>query len=196
MGWKLSVSPNRPAVFLDRDGVINRDSPSYVKSWAEFEFLPGSLEAIAALTRAGLAVIVVTNQSGVGRGLMGEADLADIHRRMAAAVEAAGGRIAAIYHCPHLPDAGCACRKPSPAMVEEAARTHHLDLTSSFFVGDREKDIRCARAAGCGRALLVRSGSTPPSESALSEGGAAPDFIADDLKAAAAWILDRLRGLP
>jgi len=103
----------RPAVFLDRDGVICRNRDDYVKCWAEFEWLPGSLEAIVQLSRQGLVVVVVTNQSALARGLTSEALVEDIHQRMQAGIQESGGRISGVYVCPHRPDEGCNCRKPT-----------------------------------------------------------------------------------
>ena len=147
-----------PFVFLDRDGVINRDSDEYIKSAAEWVPLPGSLEAIAALTAAGLRCIVISNQSGIGRGLFNEATLADIHAAMRAAVEAAGGRIAAIYHCPHRPGDDCDCRKPKPGMLLRAAAELGFDARGVPLIGDKVSDIAAAVAAG---ARPIAVGSRP-----------------------------------
>ena len=107
----------RNVIFLDRDGVINRDSPDYIKSWEAFEFIPGSLEALATLTGAGYHLMVVTNQSIIGRGMVSPVVLEEIFRRMRRAVEAAGGKIHDIFFCPHHPDDHCDCRKPEPGMI-------------------------------------------------------------------------------
>jgi histidinol-phosphate phosphatase family protein len=177
-----------PAVFLDRDGVINRDSPDYVTSVAQVRFVPGSLEAIARLCARGIAVVVVTNQSAVGRGMIGEPELAAIHDHVRAAVAGAGGRLLDVLHCPHLPGTGCRCRKPAPGMVEDACRRHGIDPSRSAFVGDRAKDIECARNAGCGRAILVLSGPEDPSAE-LAAKGIRPDHTAADLAGAVDWLL-------
>lgn len=178
-----TITPPAPisAVFLDRDGVINRDSPDYIRCWDEFEFLPRSIAAIARLTRAGIRVIVITNQSIVGRGWVTPEVLADTHTRMRAAVEAGGGQIAAIYHCPHHPDDGCACRKPRPGMILRAAADHDIALARTVMIGDSAKDIACARNAGCGRAVLVQTGDYPKAAAALSSLGITPDRVARDL---------------
>lgn len=141
-------------VLIDRDGVINRDSAEYIKSVEEWQPLPGSLEAIAALTRAGFRVAVVTNQSGIGRGLLTEETLAAIHATMRAAVEAAGGRIDGIFHCPHRPDEGCDCRKPRPGLLRQAAETLGLAVEGAPFIGDKASDVDAARAAGA-KPILV-----------------------------------------
>lgn len=180
--------PPRRAVFLDRDGVINADSAAYIKGWHEFHFLPGSREAIVRLCRAGLKVVVVTNQSGVARGFISLSDIRDMHRRMAAAVRRAGGEIHGIYFCPHHPDDGCDCRKPLPGLVERAVADHGIDPAASWLVGDSERDIRCGRAAGVGTRILVRTGNGRAHGARLSEGDLL-QHVADDLAGAADWIL-------
>ncbi len=171
------------AVFLDRDGVINRDSPDYVTAWEDFEFLPGSLSAIAALSAAAIDVIIVTNQSALARGLMTPDALADIHRRLAGAVAKKGGRIRAILHCPHHPDDLCGCRKPAPGMILKAQARFGLDLARSVMIGDRATDVACGRQAGCGGTILVRSGPHDDRPK-LRQMGIVPDLIVDDLAAA------------
>ena len=169
------------AVFLDRDGVINRKAPEgdYVSSWARFEFLPGALEGLRLLAEAGPPVVVATNQRGIARGRMSEADLTDIHERMRAAVAEAGGRIDAIYHCPH--EGGCDCRKPGTGLFERAARDLDLDLRAAAVIGDRASDMEAATAIGALR-VLVRGHDEPMPP---------VDHVADDLPAAATWLLDQ-----
>jgi D-glycero-D-manno-heptose 1,7-bisphosphate phosphatase len=146
-----------PTVILDRDGVLNRRPPraEYVRRWEEFEWLPGALQALALLTRAGYRVIVVSNQAGIARGAMSDGDLDAIHARMRSDVDAAGGRIDAIYHCPHGWDDGCECRKPRPGMLFQAQRDFSLDLTRTTFIGDDDRDAEAAEAAGCPWALVT-----------------------------------------
>ena len=141
----------RPALLVDRDGVLNRRAPlgDYIKSWDEWAWLPGAREALARFHRAGYRVIVVSNQAGVARGLVTAAALEAIHARMRDDAERAGGAIDAIYTCPHHWDAGCACRKPRPGMLFAAQRDFHLDLTRTFFLGDDARDAEAAEAAGC-----------------------------------------------
>jgi D-sedoheptulose 7-phosphate isomerase len=146
-----------PTIFLDRDGVINRNRDDYVKSWSEFAFLPGACRAIARLSHAGYRVFVVTNQACVGKGLTSLTAVDDIHRRMQEQVTLAGGRIEAILLCPHRADAGCACRKPNPGLLLRARDEYGVDLSSALFIGDSVSDIRTAAAAGV-PALLVLSG--------------------------------------
>ncbi|MBF0183145.1 MAG: HAD-IIIA family hydrolase [Magnetococcales bacterium] len=151
----------RPAVLLDRDGVLNRKMPRahYVCSWQDWQWLPGALSALRRLQVAGYRVIVVTNQAGVARGAMSEADLQAIHARMQQEVEAAGGKIDAIYTCPHGWDEGCACRKPKPGMLLQAQRDFHLDLSRVWYVGDDERDGLAADAAGCRFAMVTEHSS-------------------------------------
>ena len=178
-------------VFLDRDGVINRDSPEYIKTWEEFEFLPGSLEALAMLDRNGFRVIVITNQSIIGRGMADLETLSRTHRQMVKAVAANGGRIYDIFFCPHRPEDGCDCRKPAPGLIFKARDIHDIDLSRTIMVGDSAKDIECARNAGCGTNILVKTGNGLSAFRTLSERGVRPDHQAFDLKDAAHWILSR-----
>ena len=141
----------RPAVILDRDGVLNNKPPraAYVRSWDDWEWLPGTQDALRLFKDAGYRVIVVSNQAGIARGAMTQADLANIHARMKMEVCEAGGEIDAIYYCPHGWDDGCACRKPKPGMLYQAQRDFHLDLSRTYFIGDDERDGQAAEAAGC-----------------------------------------------
>jgi len=144
------------AIFLDRDGVINRKRPEgdYVKSWEEFEFLPGALEGIRLLAGLARRLIIVTNQRGIARGRMSEADLARIHANMREAIGAAGGRIDAIYHCPHE-EGSCECRKPRPGLFLQARRDFpEIDFARSLVVGDARSDIEAARRVGAPAALI------------------------------------------
>lgn len=141
----------RPTVILDRDGVLNRKAPraEYVRSWDEWHWLPGAREAIRRFTDAGYRIIIVSNQAGINRGAMSEADLDAIHARMRADIEHEGGHIDAIYHCPHDWDEGCACRKPKPGMLLSAQKDFALDLTQTLFIGDDIRDGMAADAAEC-----------------------------------------------
>ncbi len=152
-----------PAVILDRDGVLNRKPPQahYVLTWRDWTWCSGALQALRLLREAGYRVIIASNQPGIGRGFMSEAELAAIHDRMKQDVAQAGGRIDAIYYCPHNWDAGCECRKPKPGLLYQAQREFHLDLTCTPFIGDDERDAAAAAAAECpfvrvteGRSLL------------------------------------------
>jgi len=144
-------------VFLDRDGVVNHDSPDFVRSVADWKPLPGSLEAIARLTEAGHRIVIISNQSGLARGLFDRSALDAIHAHLRAEVARAGGRIDGIFICPHLPADGCDCRKPKPGLIRQAERALGLNARDAPFVGDRASDLGAARAAGC-RPVLVESG--------------------------------------
>lgn len=141
----------RPAVFVDRDGVLNqRMAPAqYVCSVEQWQWLPGALDALRALHAAGIRVFVITNQPGIARALLDETRLSEIHAAMASDVEQAGGAVAAVYHCPHGWDDDCDCRKPRPGMLFRAQREHLLDLSRVTFFGDDERDGEAAAAAGC-----------------------------------------------
>jgi D-glycero-D-manno-heptose 1,7-bisphosphate phosphatase len=145
------------AIFLDRDGVICANRADHVKSWQEFEFLPGAKKSLAALSQLNLPIIVVTNQAIVNRGLATTGVVEDIHRRMAAEITAAGGRIDRVIYCPHRPEDGCECRKPKPGMLLQAAQEMNLNLAGSYFVGDAASDLVAARQVDC-QAFLVLTG--------------------------------------
>ena len=156
-----SLSPppaSRPAIFLDRDGVIIENRTDYCRSWEEVVILPGALQALARAQGTSYAVVIITNQSAVGRGLVDRETTDDINVRLVAAIRAAGGRVDGVYMCPHAPEDGCACRKPKPGLLLQASRDLSLDLLRSVLIGDSLSDIEAARAAGVGRAMLVRTG--------------------------------------
>src|SRR5262245_11141975 len=144
-------------VILDRDGVINHDSDSYIKSPEEWKPLRGSLEAVAKLTQSGYHVVVATNQSGIGRGLFDMSTLNAIHDRMHRAVSQAGGRIDAVFYCPHSQEANCGCRKPKPGLLEEIGRRFNTDLGDVPFIGDGLRDLQAAAAVGA-HPILVLTG--------------------------------------
>lgn len=153
----------RKAVFLDRDGVINLDR-AYVHKWDEFEFVPGAVEAMRRLKQAGYALIVVTNQSGLARGMYTEAQYQALTEQLKDTLAQAGAAVDAIYHCPHHPKGSvpglsidCDCRKPEPGMILRGARDLGISLSNSILVGDKPSDIAAARAAGVGRAFIVQS---------------------------------------
>ena len=176
-------------VFLDRDGVINVDSPDYIKSWSEFHFIAGSREAIARLTENGITVIVISNQSAINRGMVALETVEGMHDRMCRAVADDGGRIADIFYCPHRPDENCDCRKPKPGLIHSAQRRHGLDLSKAVMVGDSAKDIRAGQAAGCGRTVLVRTGNGESAIEELNAAGENPDHVSADLGQAVQWIV-------
>jgi D-glycero-D-manno-heptose 1,7-bisphosphate phosphatase len=181
-------APLRPAVFLDRDGTISEEI-GYLNDATQFRMFPFAAAAIRRLNDSNLPVIVVTNQSGVGRGFFPESMVHTVHELMTRQLTVAGAHLNAIYYCPHTSDDECECRKPKPGLLERAAREHDLDLPRSFVVGDRYGDVELAHGTGS-RGVLVRTGY---GEEDLRENSSAwpkqPDFVADDLAAAVDWIL-------
>ncbi len=141
---------------LDRDGVINRDRPDYVKTAAEFVLYPETAAAIFRLVQNHIAVAVVSNQSGLNRGIIDWDDFIEIHLKMIRSIRSQGGEIGASLYCPHHPDTGCECRKPKPAMLLEAIRLFAVDMASAVMIGDRATDIEAAARAGCRSILLQR----------------------------------------
>ena len=183
----------RPAVFLDRDGTLIEDV-GYLDTLDRITFFPWTVDTIRALNRADLAVVVVTNQSGIARGLFTEAFVEETHRHLTARLAAGGARVDAYYYCPHHPrgtvdpySRRCDCRKPERGLIDRAARDLGLDPERSFVVGDTWADVQLARAVGA-RAILVRTGSGAAEERRPPDGVAA-DTVVDNLAAAASWIL-------
>ncbi len=146
------------AIFLDRDGVIIENRDDYVRSWSDVLFLPGSLEALAKLNTKPYKIVIVTNQSAVGRGIISMQTAEEISRRIVQQIEQHGGRIDGVFMCPHAPDAGCTCRKPLPGLLLQAADALEIDLTVSIMVGDAVSDLSAGQSAGIRRNFLVRTG--------------------------------------
>lgn len=178
----------RDAVFLDRDGVINENRDDHVKSWREFAFMPGVFTPLRRLAESGLAVVVISNQSAVGRGLISQQELDTIHRQMTREIKRNGGRVDAIHYCPHHPADGCDCRKPRPGLLLRAATRLNLDLSRSFLVGDAQSDLEAALSAGC-RPVLVLTGRGRDQLAHIPPNILAQCHVADDLSAATTWIL-------
>jgi D-glycero-D-manno-heptose 1,7-bisphosphate phosphatase len=185
----------RGAFFLDRDGTINIDHV-YINDPKQIELIDGSAEAIAKAREVGFAIVVVTNQSGIGRKIIEPGALPRIHSRMEQLLVTAspGARIDRYEMCIHRPDENCDCRKPSPKMVLEAARQLNIDLHQSVFVGDRLSDVATGKNAGCGLSILVRTGKGLEEEKLIEGSGPAeqPDFVADDLAEAVGYALLRV----
>lgn len=184
-----------PAVFLDRDGTLIEDI-GYLRRVAEVRFFPWTVDAVRALNRAGLPVVVVTNQSAVARGFLTEDGVDAIHHYMSSVLAAGGARIEAYYYCPHHPDGSveayrqqCDCRKPGRGLIDRAVQELDLDPERSFVVGDKWLDVALARAIGA-RSVLVRTGYGA-SEEAEPPPNLAADAVVDNLIAAASWILRR-----
>ena len=178
------MAGSRRAVFLDRDDTLCRDVP-YCRRPEDLHLLPGAGEAVNRLNEADFAVVIITNQSGIGRGWLTEGTLHSIHEKMKRDLAAHGARVDGIYFCPHRPDEGCECRKPKTTMVMRAVREMNLDLRGSFTVGDRLMDVLLGKNSGT-KAILVRS-RTPEDE--LAEGERLADHVSPDLAAAVDWIL-------
>jgi D-glycero-D-manno-heptose 1,7-bisphosphate phosphatase len=147
-----------PAIFLDRDGVIIENRKDYVRAWDQVEFLPGSLAALRKAARSGYKVVIVTNQSAVGRGILSAETAGEINRRLIETIQNAGGRIDGVFLCPHAPGEGCACRKPQPGLLLQAAAALNLDLARSIMIGDTWNDLRAGKAAGVEQLILLRTG--------------------------------------
>jgi D-glycero-D-manno-heptose 1,7-bisphosphate phosphatase len=147
-----------PAVFLDRDGVIIENRDSYVRSWTDVVFIPSSLPALADFSARSYKMIIITNQSAIGRGIISLETAQDINRRVVEEIERWGGRVDGVYLCPHAPDEGCECRKPRPGLLLQAAAALDLDLSRSVMVGDAISDLLAGQNAGIRRTFLVRTG--------------------------------------
>ena len=195
----MALTTGRPAVFLDRDGTIN-EQMGYVNHLSRFQLLPGVARAIRSLNEAGLPVVVVTNQSGLARGYFPESLLEAVHAEMYRLLAQEGARLDGLYVCPHHPEAkeerfrlDCDCRKPRTGLLERAAAELGLDLGRSYMVGDRWSDLRCGAAVGA-TTVLVLTGYGRGDAAYVGPGQTVPpDHVAEDLEAAARWILDRTR---
>ena len=174
---------SRKAAFIDRDGVLNEER-AFVHRIEDFHLLPGALEALKALQSAGYLLVIITNQSGIARGLYTEADYLAFTGQMRARIEAEGVTLDAVEYCPHLPDApleryrvACGCRKPKPGMLVKAIRELEINPRASFLVGDRLSDLEAGRAAGLGRCFLVRTGYPLPEEAVAGADGVYDDLL-------------------
>lgn len=181
-------------LILDRDGVINEDSDTYIRTLEEWQPVPGSIAAIARLSRAGYQVVIATNQSGIGRGYFGLDVLESIHARLCRLVEAEGGIVAGIFYCPHTPDDRCGCRKPATGLLRAIELEFGESARGAWFIGDSLKDLQAARAHGC-RPLLVATGKGADTIAVLRSGNpdlADPDEVPifEDLASAATAIID------
>lgn len=150
---KKTKERNKPtkriAIFIDRDGVINYNRNDYVKSWDDFKFIPGTKKAIKRINETDRLLILITNQSPIGRGIFTKVTLDNIHFKMLNELGKAGAHIDAIYFCPHKPDDGCDCRKPKPGLILRAASDYNIDLKKSWMIGDSDSDLMAGRDAGC-----------------------------------------------
>lgn len=171
------------AVFLDRDGIINRDIP-YCSCPEDFKLLPKVAEGIMVLSQHDFKVVVITNQSGIARGYFTVEALSEIHQKMRDELAIHGAKIDAVYYCPHHPDDKCACRKPSPELIFKAASDLIIALTQSYFIGNSDIDIEAGKRASC-RTILLNSASNP------SDNRISPDAIVSDVAEAANAIINR-----
>ncbi len=174
------------AIFLDRDGVIIENRADYVRTWADVAYLPGALEALRRVSALDYRIVIVTNQAGIGHGLIEPAEAERINQRIVADVRAAGGRIDGVYVCPHTPADNCPCRKPAPGLLLAAGRDLGLDMGRSLLIGDALSDLEAGRRAGVGRTALVRTGRGAEQEALAIAGGLGPGEVYDDLAAALA----------
>jgi D-glycero-D-manno-heptose 1,7-bisphosphate phosphatase len=155
-------------IILDRDGVINEDSDNFIKSLEEWIPLPGSIDAIARLSKAGYQVAIATNQSGIGRGLIDLDDLETMHRELVSLVEDAGGEVSGIFYCPHHPDDGCQCRKPLPGLLDAIREELCVVLDGAWIVGDSLRDLEAGAARNC-KPVLVKTGKGANTLSAMKD---------------------------
>jgi D-glycero-D-manno-heptose 1,7-bisphosphate phosphatase len=178
-------------VFLDRDGVINRKPPEgqYVTRWEDFHVLPGVVESIALLNRAGFSVIVVTNQRCIAKGLMTVANLEKMHEKMIDLLARAGAMIDGIYYCPHEMQQSCSCRKPAPGMLRDAASSRSIDLPASWMIGDSDIDVQAGKNAGCKTARLLATNETIAESGRLGTARNRADIVALSLVDAVRQIL-------
>ncbi len=186
----FSVQPGT-AVFVDRDGTLNYDS-GYVISPEQLVLFPGVPEAIARLNQLGVMVIMVTNQSAIGRGMMTMEELENIHARLAALIQPYGASIDAIFSCPHHPQDGCGCRKPNTGLIDQAVDRFSLDLSHCYLVGDKRSDLEVAQKVAVPGVLVMTSPYSLRAVQARDEGQVAIEYVADTFIQAVAWIEDNL----
>lgn len=178
-------------IFIDRDGVINRDPGgwtkySYVTKWDEFFFIDGSTKALKKLKEAGYKICLISNQGGISKGYFTEEDLDRLNERMLGEIEKAGGRIDELYYCPHHDKDNCECRKPKTGLIEQAIKKMDVGLKNTFIIGDSVRDIEAGKRMGM-KTIFVLSGKTPPSE--VKNWHVQPDCIKKNLLEAVEWIL-------
>jgi len=178
-----------PAIFLDRDGVIIENRYNYVRSWADVEIYPQALAALACVRHGPYKIIIVTNQSAVGRGIITLAAATAINRQLVRTIEQAGGRIDGVFMCPHAPADNCDCRKPKPGLFRQAAQAHAIDMDRSYMIGDALTDVIAGQAAGVGRSVLLNTGRGRDQALLPEAKGLAPLQIYETLKTALSDLL-------
>ena len=170
-----------PAIFLDRDGVIIENRSEYVRSWADVRFLPSALPTLARLKDSPYIIVIITNQAGIGRGLISLQTAEQINAQLIREIEAAGGRVDGLFMCPHKPDDGCDCRKPQPGLILQAARALDIRLEGSLIIGDNLSDLQAGMAARVGQVVLVRTGLGAEFASQLQAAGLSDTPVYNDL---------------
>lgn len=184
------MKPLNKVVFLDRDGTLNPD-PGYISSIDLYKFYPDTLTSLSALAEEGYKFVVVTNQSGIARGLIQEDALEEINNYITEEFSQAGLPLLGIYHCPHHPDDGCSCRKPATGLFDDAAHQHNIDLTSALMIGDSVADIEAGKSIGM-LTCLVRTGKGNDEETKLKLSGLQPDYVGDTLTDCTAYLIEQL----
>lgn len=180
-----------PAIFLDRDGVIIENRAHYVRSWQDVAFLPGAIQALVRLAKTRYFIIIVTNQSAVGRGIMSQAAADEINERIIETIRQHGGRIDGLYMCPHAPDEQCSCRKPKPGLLFQAAGELPIDLEGSVMIGDALSDLEAGRRAGIMDRILLRSGRGNDQLRLAESDQHKPFRVFDSLLHAVNWLLSQ-----
>jgi len=178
-----------PAIFLDRDGVIIENRPSYVRSWREVFIYPHSIDALVKIVSSPFKIVIVTNQSAVGRGIIPLEVAWDINQRLVKVIETAGGRVDGVYMCPHAPDEDCDCRKPKPGLLFQAAKALSIDLKRSIMIGDAISDILAGQAAGIRQTALVLTGQGADQLQLPPPIGMEPYYVFDTLAEALADLI-------
>jgi D-glycero-D-manno-heptose 1,7-bisphosphate phosphatase len=187
------IAMKQPAIFLDRDGVIIENRSDYVRSWADVEVFPHALEALASLSDSPYRIVLVTNQSAVGRGHILAETAEAINNRLLAVIRQVGGRVDAVYMCPHAPEAGCTCRKPRPGLLLRAAEDLNLDLAQSVMIGDALSDVQAGRAAGVRQTILLRTGRGREQERLPEAAELSPFAVYDSLSEALDFLTEAQR---
>ena len=182
----------KPAIFIDRDGTICYDK-HYLSDPDGLEFIPTAVDGLKVLAQLNLPMIIVTNQSGVGRGYFTEETLAEIHGKLLSMLSENGIHITDIFHCPHVPGTGCDCRKPAPGMLFEAAEKHCIDLANSFVIGDRMMDVELAHVFGAKGVLVPEVGDQYEVDKEVEASSEKPDCRTDTFLKAAMWVADEIR---
>ena len=176
-------------IFVDRDGVINRDKSDYVRSWGEFEFLPNVFTGLRKLTSLGYKIIIISNQAGIAKGLYTEASLAEITEKMLERIRRNSAAIHAVHYCPHRNEDNCACRKPKIGLFKQALLGKSVDISNTFYIGDSQRDIEAGKNLGC-KTILVLTGHTK-SEQEIGNFKFRPDFVAVDLLDAVESVIEK-----